>query len=155
MWHDDYRVNVLLLLFETMDGRYAMDSVHIVEVIPLLQPKKIPGAPGYVAGIINYRGTPVPVLDLCSLEGGNPCRKYYSTRIILVRYQVENRQKLVGLMVERATDVVSCHETDVRSSGVLLEKRGGGAKSEPGQEEIVQLFDVQRMLPADIVGDIL
>ena len=143
---------MLLLLFETSDGRYALESQQVVEIIPLLQPKKIPGAPAYVAGIINYRGMPVPVFDLCALAGGTPCRQYYSTRIILVHYPLAADQKrLIGLIAERATDVVRCSESDIRSSGVLLEKAAESGSAEAGQEEIVQMFNVERMISADIV----
>ena len=113
---------MLLLLFETSDGRYALDSKHIVKIIPLLKAKKIPAAPAFVAGMINYHGTPVPVFDFCALEGGEGCRKFYSSRIVLVRYPLENEDKLVGLIVERATDVIKCSESEIRSSGILLDR---------------------------------
>lgn len=143
---------MLLLLFETSDGRYALESEQIVEIIPLLQTKKIPGAPPYVAGIINYRGTPVPVFDLCSLAGAEPCRQYFSTRIILVLYPLADDQvRLIGLIAERATDVVRCGEAEIRASGILLEKPAEGGAAGAGQEEIVQLFNVARMIPADVV----
>ena len=143
---------MLLLLFETSDGRYALESQQIVEIIPLLQAKKIPGAPTYVAGIINYRGLPVPVFDLCALAGEVPCRQYYSTRIILVEYPLAVDQKrLIGLIAERATDVVRCSEADIRSYGILLEKPAEPGAAETGQEEIVQMFNVERMISADIV----
>jgi chemotaxis-related protein WspB len=147
---------MLLLLFETSGGRYALDSRQIIEIIPLLLAKRIPGAPGYVAGIVNYRGTAVPVLDLCAFEGGNPCRILYSTRIIIVNYRLESGETtLVGLMAERITETIKCRESDVRSSGILLEKKAGLEDGESGQDEIVQLFDAQRMLPADIIQDLL
>lgn len=143
---------MLLLLFETSDGRYALDSHLVVEIIPLLLPKKIPGAPGYVSGIINYRGQPVPVFDLCALAGGAPCRLYYSSRIILVRYPLaDGEQRLIGLTAEQVTDVVTCRESDIRSSGILLEKAASGTSAESGQEEIVQMFNMERTIPADIV----
>jgi chemotaxis-related protein WspB len=143
---------MLLLLFETGDGRYALDSGHIVEIIPLLQAKKIPGTPGYVAGMINYRGMPVPVFDLCALAGGSPCRHYFSTRIILVHYPLaDDQQRLIGLIAERATDVVSCSESDIRSSGILLGKGAGAQSTGSDQGEIVQLFNVARTIPADVV----
>jgi chemotaxis-related protein WspB len=146
---------MLLLLFETSEGRFALDARDIVEVIPLLQAKKIPGAPGYVAGIINYRGMPVPVLDLCALGGGSPCRQYYSTRIVLVRYPMaEDDKRLIGLIAERATDVVACDESDIRSSGILLEKTAEDEVADAGQEEIVQMFSVARMIPADVVCEL-
>jgi chemotaxis-related protein WspB len=146
---------MLLLLFETSDGRYALDSQQIVEVIPLLVPKKIPGAPDYVAGIINYRGKPVPVFDLCILAGGPPCHHYYSTRIVLIHYPLDGvRERLIGLIAERATDVFKCREEDIKSSGILLEKDSAGQTVEAGREEIIQLYDVVRMIPADIVRDL-
>ena len=65
---------MLLLLFETSDGRYALDSKHIVEIIPLVKTKRIPAAPAFVKGLINYHGSPVPVFDFCELEGGEQSR---------------------------------------------------------------------------------
>lgn len=147
---------MLLLLFETGDGRYALDSGHIVEIIPLLLAKRIPGAPGYVAGMINYRGMPVPVFDLCVLAGGSPCRQYFSTRIILVHYPLaDDQQRLIGLIAERATDVVTCGASDIRSSGILLDKAAGAQSAESDQGEIVQLFNVARTIPADIVRELI
>lgn len=145
---------MLLLLFETGDGRYALDSQHIVEVIPLVRAKKIPAAPGYVAGMITYHGSPVPVFDLSVLEGGEPCRRFYSTRIILLRYPLDNRQQTVGLIAEGVTDVLKCNEEDVKATGILLESSGGEQDGGSGQEEIIQLFDVARMIPEDIVREL-
>lgn len=146
---------MLLLLFETSDGRYALESENIVEIIPQLQAKKIPGAPNFVTGVINYRGVAVPVFDLCVLSGGAPCRNYYSTRIILVLYPLADDQvRLIGLIAERATDVVTCSESDIRSTGILLEKPSEKQSADTGQEEIVQMFNVARMIPADVVRGI-
>lgn len=143
---------MLLLLFETSDGRYAMETEQVVEIVPLLQAKRIPGAPPYVAGIINYRGTPVPVFDLCALAGGSPCRPYFSTRIILILYPLaDDRVRLIGLIAEGVTDVVRCGEAEIRASGILLERPVEGQSAEAGQEEIVQLFNVTRMIPPDVV----
>lgn len=146
---------MLLLLFETSDGRYALDSKQIVEIIPYLVAKKIPGAPDYVAGIINYRGEPVPLFDLCILSGGTSCRHFYSTRIILVNYimsQGENR--LIGMIAERATDVFRCSETDIRSSGILLGKGSTSGAIKSDQDELVQLYNVSRMISTDVVREL-
>ena len=143
---------MLLLLFETGAGRFALDTKQIVEIIPLLVPKKIPGAPEYVAGIINYRGEPVPVFDLCALSGEDPSSHFYSTRIVLVKYPLSvDEEKLIGLIAEKATDVVNCEEGDIRTSGILLDKSCSMKLTESDQEELVQLYDVQRMIPAETV----
>ena len=145
---------MLLLLFETKDGRYALDSKYIVEIIPLLDTKRIPSAPAFVKGMINYHGTPVPVFDFCALEGDEVSRTFYSTRIILVNYPLDDGEKMVGVIAERATDVIKCTESDIRSSGILLDKGSGSGSGKSGQEEIVQLFDIKRMIPEDIVKEL-
>ena len=145
---------MLLLLFETSDGRYALDSKHIVEIIPLLKTKRIPVAPAFVKGMINYHGNPIPVFDFCALEGDEESRTFYSTRIILVRYPLDDEEKLVGVIAERATDVIKCTGSDVRSSGILLEKHSVTGDDNSVQEEIVQLFDIKRMIPEDVVREL-
>lgn len=147
---------MLLLLFETKDGRYALDSKHIVEVIPLLKMKRIPSAPAIVKGMINYHGTPAPVFDFCAIESEEMSRPFYSTRIILVNYPLEEGEKMIGVMAERVTDVIRCSQSDIRSTGILLDK-GSGARGEGAgrEEEIVQLFEIKRMVPEDVVRELL
>ena len=48
--------------------------------------KQIPQAPPAVAGSLNYRGAPVPVIDLSQLTLGRPAARRLSTRIVLVHY---------------------------------------------------------------------
>ena len=145
---------MLLLLFETSDGRYALDSKCIVEIIPLLNTKRIPAAPAFVKGMINYHGTPIPVFDFSAIEGGDSSRTFYSTRIILVNYPLDGEEKLVGLIAERATDVIKCSESEIRSAGILLEKGSLPGLGDSAQEELVQFFDVTRMIPEDVLREL-
>ncbi len=143
---------MLFLLFETSDDRYALDSRDVVEIIPLVIPKKITAAPVYMAGIINYRGEPVPIFDLCSLADGTPCKPLYSTRIILVRYPLASGgQKLVGLIAERVTDVIKSDHQDLRASGILIDEALNVHAVGSGNDEIIQRFDLKGIIPEDIV----
>ena len=109
---------MLFLLFQLGSDRYAIEAKSAVEVVPLLALKRIPlSAPG-VAGIFNYRGRPVPAIDLCALTLGRPARAQLSTRIIILRCELRvprselshpehgtrNAQlHLIGVIAERAT----------------------------------------------------
>ena len=71
----------------------------MVEVVPLLALRRGPQSPHGVAGIIVYRGQPVPVLDLCELTLGRPARAHLSTRILLVQHRHSaGRSQLIGLI---------------------------------------------------------
>jgi len=75
---------MLFILFKMGDERYALDSLQIAAVVPAVGVKEIPLAPAGVAGIIDYHGAPVPLIDLSQLALGRPARQRLGTRIILV-----------------------------------------------------------------------
>ncbi len=75
---------MLLLTFRAAENLYAIDVIRVVEVVPRINLRRLPHAPGFLAGVFDYRGTVVPVVDLGVLLGSESCREQLSTRIILV-----------------------------------------------------------------------
>lgn len=143
---------MLFLLFETANGRYVLEAGAITEVIPLVRINRIPGAPPYAAGIINYRGEPIPVLDLCALIDGPPCQKWMSSRIIIVSYKFRDiPARLLGLLAQRVTDTVRCEALEEGGSGLLLDNRLCEA-AEVLTGEMVQRFDFKRIIPEHLVA---
>lgn len=66
---------MLLLSFYIGDEKYAILAKDIIEILPLVELKKIPKAPDFILGLIDYRGTPSPVIDLCNLLESRNCKK--------------------------------------------------------------------------------
>ena len=113
---------MLFLLFQLGKDRYALGASRVVEVAPLLALKRLPQAPKGVAGIFNYRGRPVPAVDLCEMATGQPASERLSTRIIIVNYQHENgTEHLLGLIAENATEMLRKNTKDFVDSGVTME----------------------------------
>lgn len=107
---------MLMLLFHAGDNVYALDSSQVVEVIPMVVLRKIHHVPDYVAGVFNYRGTIVPVIDLCHLIQGTACRTRFSTRIIMVNYTAKDGgHHRLGLMAERVTETLSRPDIDLKN----------------------------------------
>jgi len=75
---------MLLLTFRAAENLYAIDVARVVEVVPRIDLRRLPHAPGFLAGVFDYRGKIVPVVDLGVLLGSESCRDRLSTRIILV-----------------------------------------------------------------------
>ena len=75
---------MLFLLFELDGERYAIDAREIAHVLPLAPVRAFAGTPAYIAGVIDYEGAPVPVVDLSMLALGRPARALMSTRLVLV-----------------------------------------------------------------------
>ena len=103
-------------------GELPPNVSRVVEVAPLLALKRLPQAPKGVAGIFNYRGRPVPAVDLCEMATGQPASERLSTRIIIVNYQHENgTEHLLGLIAENATEMLRKNTKDFVDSGVTME----------------------------------
>jgi chemotaxis-related protein WspB len=112
---------MLFLLFQLGNDRYALEASHVVEVVPLLALKQLPQAPRGVAGIFNYRGRPVPAVDLCALTLGQPARERLSTRIIIVNLpDGTGADHLVGLVAEHATEILRKEPSAFVESGIRI-----------------------------------
>jgi len=115
---------MLYLLFQIGSDRYALEAGEAVEVLPLVGLKQVPQAAPGVAGIFNYRGEPVPAIDLSELTVGRPAQERLSTRIIVVDYTGAAGQRgRLGLIAERTTELMRREARDFVESGVKV----GGA----------------------------
>jgi chemotaxis-related protein WspB len=76
---------MLLLILTAGPNRYAIDTAQVVELVPRVALRLVPHAPIFLAGLLEYRGKTVPVIDLGLLLGVDACRDHLSTRIILVK----------------------------------------------------------------------
>ena len=113
---------MLFLLFQLGNDRYALEVTRVVEVVPLLALKQLPQAPRGVAGIFNYRGRPVPAIDLSELSLGRPASERLSTRIIIIKYaDPSGADHLLGLIAEHATEMVRKEINDFTQPGVHVE----------------------------------
>jgi len=110
---------MLFLVFQLGPDRYALDAKRVAEVLPLVDMKSIPHAPNGIVGVFNYRGTPVPVIDLTQLTLGTTARRCLSTRIVLVHDTGDwGEQRVLGLMAEHATETVRREPADFVPTGV-------------------------------------
>lgn len=112
---------MLMLIFSVGDNLYALDTAHVVEVIPRVNLRQLHQVPEYVAGLFNYRGAIVSVIDLCQLIQNYPSRSYLSTRIIMVNYVgKDNTKRWLGLMAERVTETLNKPDKDLVDTEVAL-----------------------------------
>ena len=52
-----------LLVFSVAGERYGIETVHVLEVVPLRELTPVPCTPSFVLGVVNHRGRILPVLD--------------------------------------------------------------------------------------------
>lgn len=109
---------MLFLLFQIGSGRYAIEANRVVEVLPLMRVDHLPHAPAGMAGVLCYRGAPLPVIDLSAVMLNRPAEHRLSTRILVVDCADGRR---LGLIAERANGTFKRERTDFRETGVVMD----------------------------------
>ncbi len=153
---------MLLLAFTIDANRYAVDAARVIEVVPRVRLRTAPLAPGYLAGLLSYRGRIVPILELGLLIGSDRCRDRLATRILLVdatpaRLEAQparepHERVVMGLVAEQASDLLKVESNDLIPAPVRLPNApflGPIVRQDRGQ--ILQLIEVEK-LPAMLVG---
>jgi chemotaxis-related protein WspB len=141
----------LFVLFELGVERYALDAGQVAEVLPLVHVKPIPQAPPGVAGVLNYHGAPVPVIDLSAMLLGRAASGVLSTRIILARYaDAGGEHRLLGLIAERTTRSVRRDERDFVTTGLSDPASSYLGPVAADADGIVQWIRVQHLLSASV-----
>jgi chemotaxis-related protein WspB len=138
----------LMLVFGLGDDRYAVEAGSVVEIIPSLELRKLPHAPDFVAGIFNYHGAVVPVIDLLSLTQGRSCPDFLSTRILLVRHSGANGN-LLGLRAEHVTETLEASGEDLVAPGIFVRDAPYLGNVLNNAKGMIQCIRVEHLLPDD------
>ena len=142
---------MLFLIFHLGEDWYALNTAEVVEVLPRVSWKVIPQAPPGVAGVINYHGTPVPLIDPKLLSLGQAAERHMSTRIILFNYRASDGvTHLLGLLGEQATNTIRRELSDFVDAGVPTDRApflGPVTKDERG---LIQLIEPRKLLSPEL-----
>jgi len=141
---------MVFLLFQMGREHYALDFREIVEVLPLLALRNIPQAPAGVAGVFDYRGTPVPAIDLTQLALGRAAEHKLGTRIVLVHYRGDGTPRLLGLIAEKATEILRRDPSEFTSTGVSSAAAPYLGPVCADARGMIQWVAVDRLLPDSI-----
>lgn len=142
---------MLFLVFQLGPDRFALDTGTVAEVLPLVAITQIPQAPAGVAGMFNYHGAPVPVIDLSQLTMGRPAERRLNTRIVLVHYPDPNgTTRLLGLIAEKASETARREPADFVASGITNDRTPYLGPVASDARGLMQWIDVGTLLPASV-----
>lgn len=139
------------LLFSLGNDRYGLEVRRVARVLPRLDLKEIPQAPAWVAGLMNYHGQSVPVIDLALLACDTPSKASFDTRIALVDYRTAaGSVHPLGLLLEQASDMRSFAPESFLAPGVDNPGAPYLGKVAAGEDGIIQLVDPDQLLPEEV-----
>ncbi len=97
------------VVFELGKEEYGIDIMNVKEIVPYQESVKIPNAPVFVNGIINFRGNVIPIVDLKKKFNLPECTVDSNTRIIVIN--LENKQ--IGFIVDEASQTLRLEDENI------------------------------------------
>lgn len=105
-----------LVVFQLGEETYGIDIAQVQEIIRMQEITEVPGAPGFVEGVINLRGRVIPVIDLRKRFALSQREDQKSTRIIVV----EVLPHTVGMIVDAVDEVLRMNEDQIEPPSPLI-----------------------------------
>lgn len=136
------------LTFTLGAEEYGVEILKVQEIKGYSQVTPIPNTPPYVKGVMNLRGSIIPVVDLRSKLSMDETAYNQFTVIIVIRVG----PKTVGLVVDAVSDVLNIPTQDVQATpdfGAQVDARFISGMAKAG-EKLVVLLDIDKVLGSEV-----
>lgn len=94
------------LTFKLAEELFALDIGKVREVLDFTVVTSIPGTPDFMMGVINLRGSVVPVVDMRLKFGMPATQQSVNTCIIIVEVTVDGETTVLGAMADSVQEVL-------------------------------------------------
>jgi purine-binding chemotaxis protein CheW len=115
-------MRALHIVFRVGDAEYVLPTSEVAQLESFTGATPVPGAPHFVAGLVQIRGRVVPAVDLRARFGLPPVPNTLDTRVVLG--ELEGR--VVALVVDLSREVISLSPEQLTPPPELVRERTKG-----------------------------
>src|SRR6201986_3384473 len=143
-----------VLTFVLGNETYGVDILRVQEIRGWSAVTKIPHAPSHVLGVLNLRGSIVPIVDLRMRFALDRAEYTAVTVIIVVSVKSAAGRRDFGVVVDGVSDVVDVNNAEVKPAPEL----GSGSATDyirglvPVSARMIVLLDIDRLIATDMTS---
>jgi len=141
------------LTFILAGEEYGIEILKVREIRGWEAPTMLPNTSDYVLGVINLRGTVVPIVDLRRRFGMEHKEFDKTTVVVVVKVRTEDKDRIIGLVVDAVSDVYDVDEDTVRPApdlGVAIDTeyvRGLATL----QDKMIIILDIDHLISSGVL----
>jgi purine-binding chemotaxis protein CheW len=145
---------VQYLTFKLDEEVFALDVAKVREILEYDSVTKVPQTPDFMRGVINLRGSVVPVIDLRLKFGMSGTEQTINTCIIVAEVQMEDELVVLGALADSVQEVVEMEPEQIEAAphiGTRLNTdfiRGMGKLD----DRFIMVLDIDRVFSGDEIG---
>ncbi len=135
------------LTFQLADEVYGVDILKVEEIRGWEPVREIPNSPDFIRGVLNLRGSVVPIIDLRIRFGMEKVEYHAKTVVIVLSIHVDEEVNVMGIIADAVSEVLEVDHDNIKKTPNL-----GGAvntryiKGMVMGEKMVMLLDADKLL---------
>ena len=139
------------LTFQLGEEVFGVDVTHVREILEFTTVTKVPRTPEFMRGVINLRGSVVPVLDMRLKFGMTRTEKTVDTCIIVVEVSFEEETTIIGALVDSVQEVFELEPDQIEPApkiGIQLKTefiRGMGKRD----DHFIIILDINKVFSSE------
>lgn len=103
------------LTFKLDQEMFAINVVQVKEVLDISVITRVPRAPEFMRGVINVRGSVVPVMDLKMKLGMKMSEKTINSRIVVIELSIDGDRIVLGALADSVHDVMDIETENIEA----------------------------------------
>ena len=138
------------LTFKLGAEEYGIDILKVQEIRGYEAPTRIAHAPAFLKGVVNLRGTIVPIIDM-RLKFNCVQAEYNDFTVVII---LNLRTRIVGVVVDSVSDVLELPPESVRPAPEIETAVDGTCITGLGSvaDRMLILLDIERLMSGDDMG---
>ena len=151
MTKEDINETMQYLTFKLGDEIYAINVSQVREVLDITSITRVPRAPGFMRGVINVRGSVVPVVDLRLKFDMTKTENTLDSRIVVMELFLDGDLTILGAMADSVHDVMDIEIENIEDPPNIGSRwqtdfiNGIGKKN----GEFIIILDINRIFSSD------
>jgi len=144
------------LTFQLGEEIFAIDVANVREILEFNSVTRVPKSPEYMRGVINLRGSVVPVFDMRLKFSMDRTEKTINTCIVVVEVSYEGEDIIIGALVDSVQEVFELDADQIEPApkiGTHLRTefiRGMGKRD----ERFIIILDIDKVFSAEEISSI-
>jgi purine-binding chemotaxis protein CheW len=141
-------MSTLHVLFKVADAEYVLPASDVLHMESFAGATRVPGAPAYVAGLVQIRRRVVPVVDLRIRFGLASREPTLDSRVVVVK----SGERAIGLLVDSAREIAHITADQFRPPPELIAEQASGYVTSVAQTgaRLLMLIDFKKVIGEEV-----
>ncbi|MFA5073270.1 MAG: chemotaxis protein CheW [Nitrospirota bacterium] len=144
------------LTFKLGEEVFALDIGKVREVLDFTTITRVPRTPAFMRGVINLRGSVVPVVDLKLKFGMEKTEQLVNTCVIITEVTVDNETTILGALADSVQEVMDLEPNQIEPApriGTRLKTefiKGMGKRN----EHFIMVLDIDKVFSSEELAQV-